>query len=164
MEMILLNSTLVNWKNCFSHPAEFVKLDQLVKMKQQVLDKYIGGRYNQWEELICQEIESHKKMLYNLRNIIYIVGTEYFGFEILSEQDRNELIYSYIPDPDLKEKKSNENPILRDFHCRQFWTFLAVRADKLSSEKFFSKVLNAFIQDSFLKNYSSHKKIRKRKL
>ena len=146
--MTLLKPELVNWKECFVHPSEFVRIDQLVRLKQEELNLHFP-RSHEGQDSLQKEVEQHKKLLYNIRNFIFMFSSELFGYEITTVVEKRKMINSYVDRP------NNVGSIKFCFNnvsYHDFWIFVAARSDRQNSEIFFKYLIEAFMKNTYFRS------------
>ena len=76
----------MNWKNLLTHPSELVRLDEQLKINFKQLSKFFPGTPG-WTYDSFKILLQHKKMILNVRCFIVLFATEYFQYNIHSEEE-----------------------------------------------------------------------------
>lgn len=127
----MLNVADVDWKNLSSHPSEFVRIDERLRLKEVNLMRY---GHHSISEIASEEISKHLRMIKNMRNLLFVHARQYFGLELspiaIEKSEINNL--------NINEK--NETIKVDNYFIMEF--IIRETADRLNTEKFYKKLLS----------------------
>jgi len=144
-----------NWSNILSHPSEFTRIDECLRLKQLELNQF-SNTIPGWSLVAAQENLDHKRLLYRMRCYLHIAGTNYFGCSILSREEHQNLRESNSFDTGEEFISSPEEnlAVLTSSTPSKFWLIMSTSFDRLNTINFFKKI----IVEVFGKHYSQEEK------
>lgn len=130
----------INWRFLLTHPSEFVRLDEQLRLLQIHL---FDCQKEFLTDSILQEIHEHELTIISFRDAINIFGKKYFQTDILSPgENENQRGYT-------SEKPKNANFFLEYENMSQemFQKLVQCLADKKNTEKIFAQFLIVLFDD-----------------
>ena len=151
---------LINWEFILSHPSEFVRIDEQLRLLQIQLSAY---KEQFLTESILQEIHEHENILIGFRDAVNIFGCHIFGVEILSDEEAAKKNHS------LNQPQSNGANFFQEYTNmtrEMFRKLIDVIEDKRNTEKVFRQFL-IVIFDNYINvgdNHNPHLNSEKEKI
>jgi hypothetical protein len=148
----LLRMRQFNWSNILSHPSEFIRIDETLRLKQIELNQFtdtIPG----WTLVAAQENLDHKRLIYRMRVYLHIAGTNLFGHPILSREEFHNLKRSNNFETGIEYIKSPEDnlEILTSSTPTKFWLIMSTSFDRLNTINFFKKMIFEILGTQYTK-------------
>ena len=137
---------LVNWKNLLTHPSEFVRIDEQLRIKQIELatfDEKIVG----WTKIAAQENLEHKRLIYSMRSYISITCYNRFGVSMLSDGEYQALKNSFVDRENIMTNNDQEYETLHTYSQNEYWLILHLSSDRWATERLYKKFLGKIIED-----------------
>jgi hypothetical protein len=139
-----------NWTNILSHPSEFTRVDEALRVKQLELNQFtdtIPG----WTIVAAQENLEHKRLIYRMRCYLNIAGTKLFGHSILSFQEYQNLRASnnFETGDDYVKRPEDNLACLTSSTQNQFWLIMSTSFDRLNTIKFYKKMIFAILSCNY---------------
>ena len=141
--MSCLEISGIDWKNLSTHPSEYVRVDEKLRIKFQLLQQRFGTWVDGWTNQCQEENLKHQKLIYSMRCYLYHNGTRQFNCPILSEKELET----------LKQSRPRESTFLDHDHTelhepmseKEFMLLISETSDRLYSCKFYRKLVSAIL-------------------
>jgi len=130
----------VNWKNLLTHPSNLVRLDELLKKKQEHLNG-LSGDFPGSTDLFKKINYDHRAMVYNMRNYIQIFSQFHFSHNISSWDEIVEMKKSFQEEERFQYKHSVN---VSDLNNSELWCVLNSTMDFESTKIFYKNFLELF--------------------
>jgi|SanBayMetagenome_1026888.scaffolds.fasta_scaffold26957_1 hypothetical protein len=142
-----LRTDQFNWRNLLTHPSEFVRVDEQLRLKQLELNDFneLTPGYNL---VAAQTHLEHQRLLYSMRCYLSISGMNFFNIPIVSANEFQSLKNSFVD-------RENYLTELNDFieiskNEDEFWLIMQTSTDKINSEKFFKKIMSEVLSNYYI--------------
>jgi len=148
----LLRMRQFNWSNILSHPSEFIRIDETLRLKQIELNQFtdtIPG----WTLVAAQENLDHKRLIYRMRCYLHIAGINYFGHSMLSHEEYQNLKESNSFETGNEFIKCPEDnlAILTRSTPTKFWLIMSTSFDRQNTINFFKKMIFEILGEHYTK-------------
>jgi hypothetical protein len=137
---------LVSWKNLLTHPSEFIRIDEQLRIKQIELATFnntIGG----WTKIAAQENLEHKRLIYSMRSYIYITCYNRFGVSMLSDGEYQSLKDSFVDRENFMTNSDQDYATLNTYSQNEYYLILHLSSDRWNTERLYRKFLGKIIED-----------------
>ena len=136
----------INWRYLLSHPSEFVRIDEQLRLVQMELLCF-NEHSNGWTKHAAQEVKHHLNVILRFRTAVSLFGCNIFNAEIVSLDE-------FVKFGNIT--LSNEDPladIFNEKHCNMFAgkfnKLVSIINDREQTENIFRKFL-IFVFDNYI--------------
>jgi hypothetical protein len=148
----MLTKDSINWRYLLSHPSEFVRIDEQLRLLEiSIRATGLQEKYGpSWSFAVEHENFSHLRIIGNFRRAINLFGSHYFNVEILSQDEQ--LKQSMKNLKTISKKNKTYPNYFEDYHMspiESFSNFIDCIAIKKNTEKIFLHFL-VFIFDNYV--------------
>lgn len=130
----------MKWDHLMSHPSEFIRVDEQLRLKQVSLAKF-NEQTDGWTRLAAQENLDHQRMIQNMRCFLHIQGCQLFMTQLFSSAEYNSLKSSFV-DRDNFVTENDQAESFNYLSQMEFNLIVSLTADRLQTEKYFKKIMS----------------------
>lgn len=140
---------LINWQNLLTHPSEFIRIDEQLRLKQISLANF-NDRIEGWNKVAGQENLEHQRMIYSMRCYLSMTGTNLFGVQMLSRGEYQALKRSFVDRENILTETDQDYANLNVMSQNEYWLILNQAMDRCNTERFYRKLLRTIIDSLVL--------------
>ena len=137
-----------NWKNLLHHPSEFIRIDEMLRLKQTELCKFNRATFG-WTFVAAQENLEHQRLIYRMRCYLSITGTNMFRAPILSLGEYANLKRSFPETEDFLTSNDKKFALLTGSNSDEFWLVLSTACDRRNTIEFYKKLISEVLADDY---------------
>jgi hypothetical protein len=140
------NMDQLNWSYILTHPSEFVRLDEHLRLKQIELDGF-HSRMVGWTKISAQENLEHRRMIYSMRCYLSITCTNRFGVSMLSESEYESLKNSFNDRDNFISENEKKYETLNNLSYNEYYLILKMASDRQQTERIYRKLLGKLLDE-----------------
>jgi hypothetical protein len=136
----------LNWNYILTHPSEFVRLDEHLRLKQIELDEF-HSRIEGWTRIAAQEHLDHQRMIYSMRCYLSITCTNRFGMLMLSQREFESLKNSFFDRDNYLSADDKQYETLNHLTYNEYYLILRMASDRKNTERIYRKLLGQLLDE-----------------
>lgn len=140
-----LRPDLIKWSNLLTHPSEFTRIDEQLRLKQIELASF-SDAVEGWTKIAAQENLEHQRLIYSMRCYLSITCQNIFGASMLSKNEFQSLKNSYIDRENILKPGDQDYATLNRLSYYEYWLILNMTSDKHNTEQLYRKILGKIIE------------------
>lgn len=133
-----------NWGSLLSHPSEFIRIDEQLRIKQNELSTF-NYDVEGWTKIAAQENLEHKRLVYSMRSYLYITCQNIFCVPILSRVEYDSLKSSFVDRENIITEKDQDYATLTSMSQANYLLILHLSSDRYNTERLYRKILGRII-------------------
>jgi hypothetical protein len=158
-----LSMDSINWRYLLSHPSEFVRIDEQLRMLAVEVKawkyEFSAKELMKWTYSAELENDSHLRLINNFRSAVNLFGSQIFNTRIISEEEQSQL-ETFLMKVSHKEEPEKHCPTLffEQYNNRPKETFqklVQLIASRKNTEQVFTQFL-VFIYDNFVSAFNEN--------
>ena len=142
----------INWQFILSHPSEFVRIDEQLRLHLFQLSDYKDQFLT---DSILSQIRSHEKIIIAFRDAINIFGRHIFGSEIISIEEAASS-WRELQDEEYEQDATNFFQEYTSMTSEMFRKLIGCIINKRNTEKMFQKFLIILFDNFFNVNVENN--------
>ena len=143
--MVQIKMDLIKWKNLLTHPSEFVRIDEQLRLKQIELFAF-NDTVDGWTKISAQENLEHQRLLYSMRCYLSITCNSIFSVNMLSKGEFQSLKHSFIDRDNIITAEDQDYATLNALSQNEYWLILTLSSDRYNTERIYRKIIGKIIQ------------------
>ena len=140
-----LRTDVINWRNLLTHPSEFTRIDEQLRLKQLDLAKF-NERMEGWTKIAAQENLEHQRLVYSMRCYLSITCNKLFGVSMLSTGEYTSLKESFVDTENILSETDPRYVTLNEITHNEYWLLLHLASDRYQTEQLYRKVIGKIIE------------------